>query len=194
MSYAQKLLISGVIAMAFIVVISNYLVNIPIDYVISIANINIDLNNWLTYGALSYPLAFLITDTTNRYLGAAKARKVVYVGFVIGVALSLLVDIRIAIASGTAFLIAQLCDVYIFDRLRHVKQWWLAPLSSSFITSAIDTALFFSIAFIGTGLPWLGWATGDFAAKISVAFLALIPYRVIISLLKPTQATAINAS
>lgn len=193
MTYEQKLLTFAALAMAFVVLISNYLVEFPVNYIIDIGQSKLDLNEWLTYSAFSYPLAFLITDITNRYLGAAKARNVVYVGFIIGIALSLLVDIRIAIASGTAFLVSQLLDVYIFDRLRHVKQWWLAPLSSSFITSAIDTTLFFTIAFVGTSDPWLGWASGDFAAKISVAFMALIPYRLILSLLKPTEFTAINA-
>ena len=179
-NYTQKTLFISMFFMAAIVVLSNYLVNIPI-------------NDWWTYGAFSYPLAFLVTDITNRNLGPQKARYVIYVGFALGVALSLLVDMRIAIASGTAFLIAQLLDVVIFNRLRNAKQWWLAPLSSSFITSAIDTALFFSIAFYATGLPWITWGIGDFAAKIIVALLALLPYRLLLNVLKPINHLHANS-
>jgi len=153
--------------MAIVVGASNYLVNIPI-------------NDWLVWGALTYPLAFLINDLVNRFHGAAIARKVVYVGFAIGVIISLSVEsieTRIAIASGTAFLIAQLLDVFIFDRLRR-GSWWIAPSVSSAISSIVDTALFFGIAFIGTGLPWMQWATGDLGVKWAVAAFALLVYRI----------------
>jgi uncharacterized PurR-regulated membrane protein YhhQ (DUF165 family) len=154
--------------MAVVVGASNYLVAIPI-------------NDWLVWGAITYPLAFLVNDLVNRFYGAAIARKVVYVGFAIGVALSLSVesiDTRIAIASGTAFLIAQLLDVSIFDRLR-VGRWWIAPSVSTGISSIVDTVLFFGIAFVGTGLPWMQWATGDLAVKWAVAAVSLLVYRVL---------------
>lgn len=154
--------------MAIVVGASNYLVAIPI-------------NDWLVWGALTYPLAFLVNDLVNRFYGAAIARKVVYVGFAIGVALSLSVEsieTRIAIASGTAFLIAQLLDVSIFDRLR-VGRWWIAPSVSTGISSIVDTVLFFGIAFVGTGLPWMQWATGDLAVKWAVAAVSLLIYRVL---------------
>ncbi len=158
----------AVVAMAVVVGASNYLVAIPI-------------NDWLVWGALTYPLAFLVNDLVNRFYGAAHARKVVYVGFAVGVALSLSVEsieTRIALASGTAFLIAQLLDVSIFDRLR-VGKWWIAPSVSSAISSVVDTVLFFGIAFAGTGLPWMQWATGDLGVKWAVAVGALFVYRLL---------------
>ena len=156
----------AVVAMAIVVGVSNYLVAIPI-------------NDWLVWGAVTYPLAFLVNDLVNRFYGASQARKVVYVGFAVGVALSLSVesiDTRIALASGTAFLIAQLLDVSIFDRLR-VGKWWIAPSVSSAISSIVDTVLFFGIAFAGTGLPWMQWATGDLGVKWAVAAGSLVVYR-----------------
>lgn len=158
----------AVVAMAIVVGASNYLVAIPI-------------NDWLVWGALTYPLAFLVNDLVNRFYGAAQARKVVYVGFAVGVALSLSVEsieTRIALASGTAFLVAQLLDVSIFDRLR-VGKWWIAPSVSSAISSIVDTVLFFGIAFAGTGLPWMQWATGDLGVKWAVAAGALLVYRLL---------------
>lgn len=158
----------AVVAMAVVVGASNYLVNIPI-------------NDWLVWGALTYPLAFLVNDLVNRLHGAATARKVVYVGFAVGVALSLSVesiDQRIAIASGTAFLLAQLLDVFIFNKLRAGK-WWLAPSVSSAISTIVDTVLFFGIAFAGTGAPWTQWATGDLAVKWAVAAFSLLVYRLL---------------
>ena len=161
------LLLPPVAAMALVIVLSNELVQHPI-------------NDWLTWGAFSYPIAFLVTDTTNRLLGAGSARSVVYVGFAVGVLLSLLVDVRIAIASGTAFLIAQLLDVWVFDRLRQ-QSWWKAPLVSSLLGSVVDTALFFSIAFAATGLPWVTWALGDFGAKLFMAATLLPVFRLIVA-------------
>jgi queuosine precursor transporter len=154
-----------VAAMAIIVTASNILVEQPI-------------NDWLTWGALTYPVAFLITDLANRTQGAAVARKVVIVGFVAAVVMSLLLaNPRIALASGTAFLVAQLFDVYVFDRLRN-QSWWMPPLVSSTLGSIVDTALFFSIAFVATGLPWVTWAIGDFGVKMALALIMLIPFRV----------------
>ena len=151
--------------MAVVVVVSNVAVQLPI-------------NDWLTWGALTYPVAFLVTDLTNRRLGAAATRRVVYVGFAIAVALSVwAAGPRIAFASGSAFLAAQLLDVLIFDRLRRSEAWWRAPLASSLSGSALDTALFFSLAFAGTGLPWITWGLGDFGVKVAMALALLIPFR-----------------
>jgi len=156
-----KDLAPAIAAMAAVVVASNVLVGYPI-------------NDWLTWGALSYPLAFLVTDLTNRRFGPARARRVVYVGFAFAVVLSIvLASPRIALASGSAFLVAQALDVQVFDRLRD-QVWWLPPLVSSLLGSALDTTLFFTLAFAGEPLPWVGWALGDFAVKIAVA-LALLP-------------------
>ena len=166
-------IITGIVAMAVIVVASNVLVQYPI-------------NDWLTWGAFTYPVAFLVTDLTNRALGPAKARQVVYAGFTLAVILSIvLADPRIALASGTAFLVAQLLDVRIFDRLRERGGWWTAPLVSSTTASVVDTALFFSIAFAGTGLPWVTWGVGDFAAKMCVALAMLIPFRALMQITRP---------
>ncbi|HEX9771200.1 MAG TPA: VUT family protein [Kiloniellales bacterium] len=154
----------GVIAMIVIVTGANIAVQYPI-------------NDWLTWGAFTYPVSFLVTDLTNRNMGPAVARRVVYVGFVLGVALSFyFAGWRIAIASGSAFLVAQLLDVQIFDRLRR-GIWWRAPFVSSTLASVIDTALFFGLAFAGTGLPWVTWAIGDYGVKLAMALGLLIPFR-----------------
>ena len=156
----------GIFAMVVVIVASNYLVNFPI-------------NDFLTWGAFTYPFAFLVTDLTNRRLGPGRARNVVYIGFAIAVVLSVyFAGMRIAIASGTAFLLAQLADVYLFDKLRR-SGWWRAPLASSTVGSVLDTALFFSIAFVGTGLPWMTWALGDLAVKLVFAVCMLLPYRLL---------------
>ena len=170
MMLKQKSLITLIIGMALVVVISNIAVSYPI-------------NDWLTWGALTYPIAFLVTDITNRLFGVARARTVVYAGFLMGVILSLwAADMRIALASGSAFLIAQLLDITIFDKLRQ-KTWWKAPLISTIISSAVDTLLFFSIAFIATGLPWVTWAIGDYGAKLAMAAILLMPFRFFLSLI-----------
>lgn len=170
MMLKQKSLITLIIGMALVVVISNIAVSYPI-------------NDWLTWGALTYPIAFLVTDMTNRLFGVARARTVVYAGFLIGVILSLwAADMRIALASGSAFLIAQLLDITIFDKLRQ-KTWWKAPLISTIISSAVDTLLFFSIAFVATGLPWVTWAIGDYGAKLAMAAILLMPFRFFLSLI-----------
>ena len=165
--------------MAFVVALSNYLVQFPIKY--------FSLENLLTYGAFSYPVAFLITDLSNRRYGKNIAKKIVYLGFALGVFLTLyfstnysnLISIRIAIGSGTAFLIAQLVDVHIFDRLRK-KRWFIAPLVSSLFGSFIDTFLFFAIAFYGTSMNWITLSIGDLSVKISVALFMLVPFRILI--------------
>ena len=170
--------------MGVVVLASNYLVQFPINHY--------DLNEILTYGAFSYPIAFLITDLANRSFGKVVARKIVYIGFAIGISFTLLfstnfadlISIRIAIGSGTAFLVAQLLDVQIFDKLRR-KQWFVAPLTSSLIGSTIDTFIFFSISFYGTGIPWVTLSLGDLSVKIFVALLMLIPFRLLLKTLKP---------
>ena len=170
--------------MSLVVVLSNYLVQFPVDYM--------GLKDLLTYGAFSYPIAFLITDLSNRRFGKKVAKKIVYLGFLLGVLLTLyfstnysdLISIRIAIGSGTAFLIAQLVDVNIFDRMRK-KVWYLAPLVSSLIGSTIDTFLFFSISFYGTGINWITLSLGDLTVKILIALLMLIPFRLLFTTLKP---------
>ena len=170
--------------MGLIVLASNFLVQFPINHY--------GLEEILTYGAFSYPIAFLITDLANRSYGKIAARKIVYLGFTIGVIFTLLfstnfadlISVRIAIGSGTAFLVAQLLDVQIFDRLRK-KQWFIAPLGSSLIGSTIDTFLFFSVSFYSTGVPWVTLSLGDLAVKIFVALVMLIPFRMLLGTLKP---------
>jgi|TARA_B000000557_G_scaffold29537_1_gene21598 uncharacterized integral membrane protein (TIGR00697 family) len=169
--------------MGVVVLASNYLVQFPINYY--------GLEELLTYGAFSYPIAFLITDLANRSFGKIVARKIVYIGFTIGILFTLifstnftdLISIRIAIGSGTAFIIAQLLDVQIFDQLRK-KKWYIAPLTSSLIGSTVDTFLFFSISFYGTGIPWITLSLGDLTVKIFVALVMLIPFRLLLGTLK----------
>ena len=173
-------------SMALIVALSNYLVQFPIKYM--------GLQDLFTYGAFSYPVAFLITDLANRRYGKTIARKIVYVGFVFGIILTLyfstdfsnLISKRIAIGSGTAFLIAQLIDVQVFDKLRK-KVWFVAPLVSSIIGSVIDTFLFFSIAFYGTGINWITLSLGDLFVKLLVALVMLIPFRILLSRAKEIE-------
>ena len=171
------------ILMGVVVLSSNYLVQFPIKYY--------RLEEVLTYGAFTYPIAFLITDLANRSYGKLVARKIVYIGFALGVSFTLLfstnftdfISIRIAIGSGTAFIVAQLIDVQVFDKLRK-RKWFIAPLTSSFIGSTVDTFLFFSISFYATGIPWLTLSLGDLAVKILVALLMLIPFRLLIGVFK----------
>ena len=172
------------LTMGVVVLTSNYLVQFPIKYY--------GLDEILTYGAFSYPIAFLITDLANRSYGKLIARNIVYIGFIIGISFTLLfstnfadlISIRIAIGSGTAFLVAQLLDVKIFDKLRK-KDWFIAPLTSSIIGSTVDTFLFFSIAFYATGVPWLTLFLGDLAVKIAIALVMLIPFRLLLKTFKP---------
>jgi hypothetical protein len=167
-------------SMALVVALSNYLVQFPVNYK--------GLQNLLTYGAFSYPVAFLITDLSNRRYGKNAAKKIVYIGFALGVFLTFyfstnftnLISIRIAIGSGVAFLVAQLIDVNIFDRLRK-KIWFAAPLTSSLIGSTVDTFLFFSISFYGTNINWVTLSFGDLIVKLFVALVMLIPFRILLS-------------
>ena len=169
--------------MGLVVLSSNYLVQFPVRYY--------GLNDILTYGAFSYPVAFLITDLANRSYGKLVARKIVYIGFIIGISFTLffstnfsdLISIRIAFGSGIAFIVAQLLDVQIFDQLRR-KKWFIAPLTSSLAGSTIDTLLFFSISFYATGIPWFTLALGDLTVKILVALVMLIPFRLLIGTFK----------
>jgi queuosine precursor transporter len=169
--------------MGVVVLTSNYLVQFPIRHY--------ELEEILTYGAFTYPIAFLITDLANKFYGKIIARKIVYVGFIIGVVFTLLfstnfadlISVRIAVGSGTAFIVGQLLDIQIFDKLRK-KKWFIAPLTSSFIGSTIDTFLFFSISFYATGVPWFTLSLGDLAVKIFVTLLMLIPFRILIGTFK----------
>jgi len=179
----NKLLLLLAILMAIVVVLSNYLVQFPVNY--------FSLENLLTYGAFTYPVAFLITDLSNRRYGKDSAKKIVYLGFIIGVFITFyfstnysdLISIRIAIGSGIAFFTAQLIDVNIFDKLRKEK-WYIAPLTSSVFGSSIDTFLFFSISFYGTGINWITLSLGDLLVKIIVALLMLIPFRFLLFYIK----------
>ena len=202
-------LLPSVVAMAMVILISNILVQIPIEHVVELAGRRFNLAELLTWGAFTYPVAFLVTDTTNRVFGKRAARQVVYVGFGFGVFLSLVAAVgmasevanregiaiftalmtdsgafdmlRIALASGAAFLIGQLLDITIFDSLR-TATWWKAPTVSSFFGSISDTAIFFSLAFAGTGLPWMNWAVGDFCVKLLMVAMLLYPFRLIVNL------------
>ena len=170
--------------MGLVVLSSNYLVQFPVKYY--------GLQDILTYGAFTYPIAFLITDLANRSYGKKIARKIVYFGFVVGISFTLffstnfsdLISVRIAIGSGTAFIVAQLLDVQIFDKLRE-KSWYVAPLSSSIIGSTVDTFLFFSISFYATGVPWFTLSLGDLAIKLLVTLVMLIPFRLLLGTFKP---------
>ena len=172
-----------VFSMALVVALSNYLVQFPVKY--------IGLQDLLTYGAFSYPVAFLITDLSNRRYGKNTAKKIVYLGFALGVFLTFyfstnysdLISIRIAIGSGIAFLTAQLIDVNIFDKLRN-KIWYAAPLISSLVGSTIDTFLFFFISFYGTGINWVTLSFGDLSVKILVALFMLIPFRILLTYIR----------
>ena len=199
--------ICGVLAMTVVVLASNILVQYPVNLNLGA----VSLADLLTWGAFTYPIAFLVTDLTNRNFGPTTARYVVLLGFVVAVILSfILATSRIAIASGSAFLIAQLIDVSIFDRLRK-STWWKAPFVSSVLGSVIDTFLFFTLAFsawfavLGFGdsfalesskffgifaveTPrWVSWAVGDLAVKLLVAISMLIPYRLVIGIFQPVR-------
>ena len=180
----SKLFTTLSILMGVVVLATNYLVQFPINYY--------GLSEILTYGAFSYPVAFLITDLANRFYGKFVARKIVYFGFFIGIIFTLLfstdfadlISIRIAIGSGVAFITAQLLDIQIFDRLRE-KKWFIAPLTSSFIGSTVDTFLFFSISFYATGVPWITLSLGDLAVKLFVSLVMLIPFKILLTISKP---------
>lgn len=184
-----------VIAMMAVVATSNVAVQYPVEL--------FGLQEALTWGAFTYPVAFLVNDLTNRRFGPAVARQVVYFGFALAVVLSIwLATPRIALASGTAFLVGQLLDISVFNRLRRMS-WWQAPLAGSFFGSALDTALFFSLAFAGdeamsfpvtysTGITvplWVGLAFFDFLVKVGCALLSLVPYGALMGWLKPWGGT-----
>lgn len=162
----QRGLAVMVVLMVLIVASANYLVQFPVS-------------DWLTWGALTYPVSYFVTDLTNRWYGPERARRVVYAGFVLAVILSAwLASPRIAVASGTAFLVSQLMDVAIFDRMRQ-RRWWRAPLVSSVLGSLVDTALFFFLAFYATEMPWVTLAIGDYGVKVGIALILLVPYRMV---------------
>jgi len=177
------------ILMALIVALSNYLVQFPVTY--------FGLSDLLTYGAFSYPVAFLITDLSNRRYGKKIAKKIVYLGFATGIFLTFyfstnysdLISIRVGIGSGVAFLVAQIIDVNIFDKLRN-KVWFVAPLTSSIVGSTIDTFVFFYIAFFGTGINWISLSFGDLCVKLLVAIIMLIPFRILLTRLKDNDTSA----
>ena len=153
-----------ILSMLIVITASNYLVQFPI-------------NDWLTWGAFTFPVAFLVTDLTNRAVGASAARRVAWTGFAIAVLVSLAVaPWRIALASGAAFIIGQLLDIVAFNRLRALS-WWKAPLFGSLVASAVDTGLFFFLAFAGSGMDWMLLATGDLFIKSLMAAVLLAPYR-----------------
>ena len=172
----NKLFMTLSFLMGVVVLLSNYLVQFPVKYY--------GMQEVLTYGAFSYPIAFLITDLANRAYGKFIAKKIVYIGFIIGIIFTIffstnftdIISIRIAIGSGTAFILAQLLDVQIFDKFRK-RKWFIAPLASSLIGSIVDTFLFFSISFYGTGVPWFSLSLGDLVVKFIVALVMLIPFR-----------------
>ena len=180
----NKTILSLSILMGVIVLASNYLVQFPVQYY--------GLSEILTYGAFTYPIAFLITDLANRSFGKEIAKKIVYFGFFIGISFTLffstnfsdLISIRIAIGSGTSFIISQRIDVFVFDKLRN-RYWFIPPLVSSINGSIIDTFLFFSIAFYATGIPWFTLALGDLAVKLFIALMMLVPFRILLKSFKP---------
>ncbi len=180
----NKIVLLLSVIMGIVVLLSNYLVQFPIQYY--------RLSEILTYGAFTYPIAFLITDLANRSYGKEIAKKIVYFGFFIGISFTLFfstnftdfISIRIAIGSGTAFIVSQRIDIYVFDKLRN-KYWFIPPLASSINGSLIDTFLFFSVAFYATGIPWFTLALGDLAVKLLVAILMLIPFRILLKTFKP---------
>lgn len=185
-------IIPFVLAMMLIVLASNYLVQFPFQY--------FQLSHILTWGAFTYPIAFLVTDIANRLYGFSFTRKIIFIGFVWGVGVSYfftlspmdLIGIRIVVGSGIAFLIAQTMDAKIFDKLRNSKKWFVPPFISSLLSSAADTVLFFSIAFYGTGVPWVTLGLGDFSVKLLLAIMMLVPFRIIIASLVSVKRSSIS--
>ena len=188
----KKLFLTLSLSMGLVVIFSNYLVQFPINY--------FGLENILTFGAFSYPITFLITDLANRAYGKLKARKIVYLGFAIGVLLTLvvstnfndLISIRIAIGSGIAFFVAQNLDIQIFHNLRNNKVWYIPPLASSLAGSVIDTFLFFSISFYNTGISWITLAAGDLMVKILIALILLIFFKFLLKKIKKISEKKIS--
>ena len=169
-------ILPAALAMSAIVLLSNILVQFPI-------------NAWLTWGAFSYPIAYFVTDVCNRTSGPAVARRVAWVGFGVGLVLSVVfAPARVAVASGSAFIVSQLLDVAVFNQLRR-QSWWKAPFFGSAAASIVDTSIFFGIAFTGTQVPWLPLATGDLGVKLFMALALLPPYRALVNrLAAPTAA------
>ena len=184
--FISKFILGLGFLMASLVAVSNFLVQFPVNY--------FGMESILTYAAFTYPITFLITDLANRKYGKSIARRIVYLGFLTGVLLTLyfstnfedLISIRIAIGSGTAFLFAQLLDVSIFDILRK-RKWFVAPLTSSLIGSMVDTFLFFSISFYNTAVPWISLALGDFIVKLLITLLMLIPFKILLKKTMPSE-------
>ena len=184
--FISKFILGLAFLMASLVAISNFLVQFPVNY--------FGMESILTYAAFTYPITFLITDLANRKYGKFIARRIVYLGFLTGVLLTLyfstnfedLISIRIAIGSGTAFLFAQLLDVSIFDILRK-RKWFVAPLTSSLLGSIVDTFLFFSISFYNTAVPWISLALGDFIVKLLITLLMLIPFKILLKKTMPSE-------
>jgi uncharacterized PurR-regulated membrane protein YhhQ (DUF165 family) len=165
----------AMLAMAVVIVSSNWLVQFPI-------------NDWLTYGAFTYPVAFLVSGLTNRRAGPQAARQVAWLGFALAVGVSALVaPVRIAAASGIAFLCAQILDISVFHRLRR-QSWWRAPLIAAALASILDTAIFFSCAFAGTEIPWVTLALGDLMVKLAMAVFLLIPFRLLLPVVLGSRA------
>ena len=162
----------AVLAMGLVVLSSNILVQYAI-------------NDWLTWGAITYPFAFLVTELVNRAFGPAQARRVAWVGFAVAVAASaVLAPPRIAAASGLAFLLSQMLDISVFNKLRH-SRWWRAPLA---LAAVLDTTVFWSVAFAGEDLPWITWALGDLGVKLLMAVCLLLPFRLLIGRHAQTNA------
>ena len=183
---AWSSLAPAMVAMAFLVVVSNVLVAFPVPY--------LGLGDWLTWAAFTYPITFVVNDLSNRRFGPAAARRVVYVGFVIGVVMSAAAaGPRIALASGSAFLLAQSLDTFVFDRLRR-QPWWQAPAISSVLGSVVDTALFFSLAFAFTPVPWPTLALGDLAVKLLLALVMLAPFRLAMAYVRALPLPSITVA
>lgn len=167
----------AVFAMGVVVLSSNILVQFAI-------------NDWLTWGAITYPFAFLVTELVNRAFGPAQARRVAWVGFAVAVAASaVLAPVRIAAASGLAFLLSQMLDISVFDRLRQTR-WWRAPLVATMLAAVLDTCIFWGVGFAGEDLPWVTWALGDLGVKLVMAVGLLLPFRLLIGKNAKTNAVS----
>lgn len=167
----------AVFAMGVVVLSSNILVQFAI-------------NDWLTWGAITYPFAFLVTELVNRAFGPAQARRVAWVGFAVAVAASaVLAPVRIAAASGLAFLLSQMLDISVFDRLRQTR-WWRAPLIATMLAAVLDTCIFWGVGFAGEDLPWVTWALGDLGVKLVMAVGLLLPFRLLIGKNAKTNAVS----
>ena len=167
----------AVLSMGAVVLASNILVQFAI-------------NDWLTWGAFTYPLAFLVSELVNRGFGPANARRVAWIGFAVAVAVSaVLAPARIAAASGLAFVCAQMLDISVFDRLRH-SRWWRAPLLATLLAAGLDTLIFWSVGFAGEPLPWVTWALGDLAVKLALGVCLLLPFRLLMGRVLAQESAA----